>query len=175
MRARRSTTFQPLTVDRQSALRGLPLASFQARAAAYAIDISLVCVVCGAIEILHRLPEIRPDSTLHIDINPFHSWSLVTLALYFGLSTYWGHGQTLGKRLLRIRVVSLTHGHLSLWHSVERALGYGFSALELGFGFMQYFLHPNRQTLHDRIAETIVVAVPRKAAGEPPEIPPEIH
>jgi uncharacterized RDD family membrane protein YckC len=176
MRARRSSTFQPLAPDRQIALRDLPLASFRARLAAYAIDIFLVCVVCGSIEILLRLPEIRrPGSHVHIEVNPFHSWSLIVVALYFGLSTYFGHGQTLGKRLLRIRVVSLTHGHLSLWHSVERALGYGASALELGFGFFQYFIHPNRQTLHDRIAETIVVAVPRKAAGEPPEIPPEIH
>jgi uncharacterized RDD family membrane protein YckC len=44
-----------------------------------------------------------------------------------------------------------------MWHSVERALGYGASALEAGFGFLQYFIHPNRRTVHDRIAETIVV------------------
>jgi uncharacterized RDD family membrane protein YckC len=44
-----------------------------------------------------------------------------------------------------------------LWHAIERALGYGASALELGFGFLQYFIHPNKQTVHDRIAETIVV------------------
>jgi hypothetical protein len=51
----------------------------------------------------------------------------------------------------------LRHDRLSLWHCVERALGYGASALELGFGFFQYFIHPNRQTVHDRIAETIVI------------------
>ncbi len=58
---------------------------------------------------------------------------------------------------MRIRVVSIVHHDLSLWHCVERALGYGASALELGFGFLQYFIHPNRRTVHDRIAETIVV------------------
>ena len=41
--------------------------------------------------------------------------------------------------------------------SDKRALGYGASALEFGFGFIQYFIHPNRRTVHDRIAETIVV------------------
>jgi len=25
---------------------------------------------------------------------------------------------------------------------------------ELGLGFLQYFIHPNRRTVHDRIAET---------------------
>jgi uncharacterized RDD family membrane protein YckC len=166
MRAKRSRTFQPLTVDRQSALRDLPLASFRARLGAYAIDISLVCLVCGVIEVLRRLPELRnPHGNVHFDINPFHSWSFVVLALYSGLTTYLGHGQTLGKRLMRIRVVSLTHGHLSLWHSFERALGYGASFLEAGFGFMQYFIHPNRQTVHDRIAETIVVKEGKRGKG----------
>jgi uncharacterized RDD family membrane protein YckC len=59
--------------------------------------------------------------------------------------------------LLKIRVVSLAHEHISLWHAIERALGYGASTLELGFGFLQYFIHPNKQTVHDRIAETIVI------------------
>ncbi|HUE24899.1 MAG TPA: RDD family protein [Bryobacteraceae bacterium] len=69
---------------------------------------------------------------------------------------YW-QSKNPGQRLLRIRVVSLVHRRMSLWHSVERALGYGASVLELGFGFLQYFIHPNRRTVHDRIAETIVV------------------
>ena len=85
--------------------------------------------------------------------------------LYFGFVTYFGRGQTLGKWLFHIRVVSLVHGHLSLWHCLERALGYGASALEGGFGFVQFFIHPNRQTVHDRIAETIVVSCPRPSAG----------
>lgn len=77
--------------------------------------------------------------------------------LFFGLSFYWGCGRTIGKRLMKIRVVSLRQHELSLWHSIERALGQGASALELGFGFLQYFIHPNHQTVHDRIAETIAI------------------
>jgi uncharacterized RDD family membrane protein YckC len=34
--------------------------------------------------------------------------------------------------------------------------------LEFGFGFMQYFIHPNQRTVHDRIADTIVVYAPKK-------------
>jgi len=77
--------------------------------------------------------------------------------LFFAASLYLGKGRTIGKRIMRIRVLSLVHDRVSLWHSVERALGYGASALEAGFGFLQYFIHPNRRTVHDRIAETIVV------------------
>jgi hypothetical protein len=95
---------------------------------------------------------------LHIELKFFHNWySVAYLAMFFGLSLYWGHGRTPGKRLMKLRVISLHHDHLSLWTCIERALGYGASALELGFGFVQYFIHPNRQTVHDRIAETIVV------------------
>jgi uncharacterized RDD family membrane protein YckC len=67
------------------------------------------------------------------------------------------NGLTPGKRLLRIRIVSLAHPKITLWQAVERALGYGASMLEGGFGFLQYFIHHNRCCVHDRIAETIVI------------------
>jgi len=82
---------------------------------------------------------------------------IVIPVLYFGLLLWHGKGRTPGKRLMKIRVVSIVHRHLSLWHSVERALGYGAAALEGGFGFVQYFIHPYRRCVQDRIAETIVV------------------
>jgi len=46
---------------------------------------------------------------------------------------------------------------MTFFQSIERALGYGASFLEAGFGFIQFFINPNRRTVHDRIAETIVV------------------
>ena len=49
--------------------------------------------------------------------------------------------------------VSIFHHQMGFWHSIERALGYGASALE--FGFAQCFIHPNRRTVHERMAETI--------------------
>ena len=88
----------------------------------------------------------------------FENWySLIALVLYFGLATYLGNGKTLGKKFLKIRVVSLTHSKMTFFQSIERSLGYGASFLEGGFGFIQFFINPNRRTVHDRIAETIVV------------------
>ena len=77
--------------------------------------------------------------------------------LYFGILLWRGKGRTPGKRLMQIRVVSLMHRHITFWHSVERALGYGAAALEGGFGFVQFFIHPYRRCAQDRLAETIVV------------------
>ena len=36
-------------------------------------------------------------------------------------------------------------------------LGYGAATLEGGFGFLQFFIHPYRRCIQDRIAEPIVV------------------
>jgi uncharacterized RDD family membrane protein YckC len=83
--------------------------------------------------------------------------TVVVPILYCGVLLWAGKGRTPGKRLLKIRVVSLAHRHITFWHAVERALGYGAAALELGFGFVQYFIHPYRRCAQDRLAETIVV------------------
>ena len=77
--------------------------------------------------------------------------------MYFGLATFFWNGRTLGKRLFHIRVLPVDQDRLSLSRSVQRALAYSVSAAVLGLGFLQYFRHANRQTLHDRIVETIVV------------------
>ena len=77
--------------------------------------------------------------------------------LYFTLSFYFWKGQTIGKRIVRLRVISLYHEHLGLWHCFERSLGYYASTLEGGFGFIQAFWNPNRMALHDKIGETIVI------------------
>lgn len=85
------------------------------------------------------------------------SIDVLASTLYFGFFLWRGNGRTPGKRITRIRVVSLVHRHMTFWHSVERALGYGAAALEAGFGFFQFFLHPYRRCAQDRLAETIVV------------------
>jgi len=77
--------------------------------------------------------------------------------IYFTISYYYFKGQTIGKYFLRIKVLSLYHEHLGLWHCIERSLGYFASALEFGFGYIQAFWNPNRMTLHDKIGETIVI------------------
>lgn len=145
---------------RADALTGVPLATFGQRAAAFAIDFFLVIVTFAPIEWVRQyLVLLYGHQPINIRIEfDFHQWTnVIWMVVYFGLFVWKTNGLTPGKRLMRIRVVSLTHDRIGLWQATERALGYGASVLEGGFGFIQYFIHPNRCCVHDRIAETIVV------------------
>jgi uncharacterized RDD family membrane protein YckC len=145
-------------------LEGAELASFTSRAVAFLIDFVIAGVLFLAVlitttKLLNRFTRLGQNNQhVNIELNFFDNWySIVYLVLFFGLSLYLGNGRTIGKRIMGIRVVSLVHHRVGLWHSIERALGYGAPALEFGFGFVQYFVHPNRRTVHDRMAETIVI------------------
>jgi uncharacterized RDD family membrane protein YckC len=171
---RKPGVFNPHETARSESLAGVPLAAFGRRLAAYLIDMVLVFGTYGPamaalrfllFDVLGMHEELYRSA--HVQVR--FEFQLVTelawvlwMVLYFGLCVWRTNGLTLGKRLLRIRVVSLAHDRITLWQSVERALGYGASALEAGFGFLQYFLYPNHLCLHDRIAETIVIAEPAK-------------
>lgn len=155
---RGAEVFQPHPDHQVVALTGRRLAPFGRRAMAFILDFAIATTVfvllAGPLAALLD----RMGRRIQIHFGFFDNWySIVWLVLYFGLGHYWGNGRTIGKRIFKMRVVSLHHEHLSLWHAIERALGYGASALEAGFGFLQYYIHPYRQTVHDRIAETIVI------------------
>jgi uncharacterized RDD family membrane protein YckC len=178
--------YDPALSERRKRLEGAPLASFRRRALAFVLDLLIagalfLPLAIGALQLLYRVvpdegsliwkaiehvSEVtvkNGERNLNLRLGFFsNAVSVVWWVLYFGFSHYWGQGRTLGKRLAGIRVVSLDHERIGFWHSMERALAYGASALEAGFGFFQYFLDRNRRTVHDRIAETIVVREERK-------------
>jgi uncharacterized RDD family membrane protein YckC len=141
---------------REDEIDGLPLATFSRRAAGFGIDFVLVLV-------LRKWAGFIWDSYVphqwerHTLINFPHVIDVIVLVVYFCLAHYVGNGQTVGKRLMRTRAISLTHQRMTLWQSLERSLGYGASFLEGGFGFAQFFTQRNQQCAHDRLAETVVI------------------
>lgn len=78
-------------------------------------------------------------------------------SLYFTvLLTVW-RGQTVGKRLLGLRVLRLDGLPINWWSAFERAGGY-IAGLATGLlGFAQVFWDPNRQCIHDKIVGTVVI------------------
>jgi len=78
-------------------------------------------------------------------------------ALYTTVWMSTTNGQTLGKRLLGIRVVKLDGLRINWWIAFERAGGYAAGFATGLLGFAQVYWDPNRQAIHDRIAGTVVV------------------
>ncbi len=153
---------------RMQELDGIALADFRPRAAAFIADVvfalASVMVVVMIWGLAKWLIETGGDTSRHRVYNfNLHDeptrmvFELVVPVLYFGLSGYFWNGRSPGKRIFGIRVVSLVDERITLWQSIERALGYGAAALEFGFGFAQFVIHPFRRTAQDRLAETIVV------------------
>ena len=139
----------------QARLAGTPLASFRRRATAIVIDGLLVAIVLLLIGSSTAGEFAGANVSVSFELGGLAG--VLIVVLYFGLATFFGRGRTIGKRICGIRVVSLVHERLTLWHCMERTLGYSASSLEAGLGFLQYFNHANCQTVHDRIAGTIVV------------------
>jgi uncharacterized RDD family membrane protein YckC len=159
--------FIPNEIERLQALEGVRLANFRQRAFAFIIDLFicfflfLVTLFIAGIFLWYKATG-GSFTTYSFTFDIF-SWygklvlNILIPILYFGLSTYLSNGKTIGKKIMKIRVISLVNEKITLWNSIERSLGYGASIFELGIGFFQYFFHPNCRTSHDCLAETIVI------------------
>jgi hypothetical protein len=102
-------------------------------------------------------------------------WGIV----YFSLLPAWWNGQTLGKKLLKLRVVELTGRPLTVMRCLRRYGGYAAGMATGGLGFAQALWDANRQGIQDRVAHTVVIdlrvpaapAAPVTPLPEPPQNP----
>ncbi|HEX8831959.1 MAG TPA: RDD family protein, partial [Longimicrobium sp.] len=92
--------------------------------------------------------------------------------LYFTAFTALWKGQTPGKRLLGVRVVRLDGKPIGLWASFERFGGYAAGLVTGLLGFAQVFWDRNRQAIHDKISETVVIREREVPAAPQPAPPP---
>jgi RDD family protein len=81
------------------------------------------------------------------------------MAVYFTSFLALMRGQTPGKRLLRMRVVRLDAKPLTWWLCFERFGGYAASTSVGLLGFLQILWDRNRQGLHDKVVETVVIRI----------------
>jgi uncharacterized RDD family membrane protein YckC len=102
-------------------------------------------------------------------------WGIV----YFSLLPAWWNGQTLGKKLFKLRVVELTGRPLTVMRCLRRYGGYAAGMATGGLGFAQALWDANRQGIQDRVAHTVVIdlrvpaapAAPVTPLPEPPQNP----
>nr|WP_275658926.1 RDD family protein [Shewanella sp. Isolate11] len=78
-------------------------------------------------------------------------------AFYFTVFIAWFDGQTLGKKLLNIRVIKLDSSPITLWGAFGRYGGYGAGFATGLLGFMQILWDANRQAIQDKISATVVI------------------
>jgi hypothetical protein len=78
-------------------------------------------------------------------------------AMYFTAFLTMMSGRTPGKRLLGVRVIRLDGKPLGWWISFERFGGYAASFSVGLLGFFQILWDHNRQGLHDKACETVVI------------------
>lgn len=87
------------------------------------------------------------------------TYFLAFLPLYhIVLWSWWG--QTVGMMAVHIKVLSRTGGPVSLGRSALRLLGYAASLASLFLGIVIALFDGERRTLHDRLADTVVVELP---------------
>jgi hypothetical protein len=96
------------------------------------------------------------------DLGIGFGWS----AVYFTSFVALWRGYTPGKRLLGIRIVRLDGKPIGWWRAFERFGGYAASVSTGLLGFLQILWDRNRQALHDKAAETVVIRT--RGAGRAP-------
>jgi uncharacterized RDD family membrane protein YckC len=152
----------------------LTIAPFSRRILSFLLDVIIISTIYALLQLIFQrmgfeVKSIDVKSFTHVS---FESENLSKTAaliikcilislptLYFTLITFFLNGQSIGKMIFKIRVVSLYHEKIGFWHCLERSLGYVASTLEFGLGFLQAIWNKNRMTLHDKIAETIVIKI----------------
>lgn len=144
----------PQTDARAAAARFLP------RLVAFAIDLVVLTFMNGAVLLVALLAVAITGGAPGIDraklVEGLFTAGQIGLVLgYFGL-LHARAGQTVGKALLGLEVVSLDGRRLGLRQSLVRAAALLFSALPLGAGFFLAALPPKR-ALHDYLVGSRVI------------------
>jgi len=85
--------------------------------------------------------------------------SILNLIIAISYFTYYfgTTGQTPGKKLLKIKVVSIDGSPLTLSNGFRRYVGYMVSYFTLGVGFLWIIWDNDKQGFEDKIAKTYVV------------------
>ena len=145
----------------------LPIASSQRRITAFVIDdivVSSFFIIIFYTQLTELFSNISViDETALESINIFISKNILvvlSIKLIYHTVLVWQNGMTLGKYLMKIRVIELETGHTpSLQRSFLRASVRIPSELLFYLGFLMAFFVPLKQTLHDKLSNCVVIDV----------------
>jgi uncharacterized RDD family membrane protein YckC len=147
------------------------VAGFWRRAIASAVDLSLLAGAFALLDViaslllrrpLPRLRQLGPDYLLDVAVNgdAFALTGMIlfaALALLYFIVFHAALGQTVGKRLVGLRVIDGWGERPSLLRAAGRALAYVPSLVLVGLGFLWIAFDRDKRGLHDWLADTYVV------------------
>lgn len=84
------------------------------------------------------------------------AWFLVGMGYHWYYLTQ-NDGQTIGKRIMGVRVIKTDGSRLNTVDAIIRYLGYSVNSLIFALGWLWAFIDVNRQGWHDKLANTYVV------------------
>ncbi|MCW3999139.1 MAG: RDD family protein [Candidatus Bathyarchaeota archaeon] len=143
--------------DVQGKASSLPLASTRKRAAAYVIDFSLIAAICLAITII---PQLFSLSTAFLG-GEISTVLFITVGLLWLYSTLLEgfNGQSLGKRLLGLKVVRTDGKKMSYDHAAVRNFGKVLPLLPFDLLFGWQKKNPTFIRYFDKFAGTTVITL----------------
>ena len=146
------------------------IASTQKRLASFMIDDMVVAILLFSIfytplmEMINSLPALMTIEDLEIfkqNINKFASVNLpfiLLLKILYHTFFVWQNGTTLGKYIMKIRVIELERASTpTLSKALLRAIIRIISEVFFYLGFLLAFFTPLKQTLHDKLSSCVVV------------------
>jgi len=135
----------------------LQLASFSSRIIAFIIDELLVSLVLIFLLWDHITSSDGELENMLISVSGYVTQILILKFVYQGFFI-WYYGATIGKIFTKIRVIDYNHfGRVTLTKSLIRAGARILSEQIVFIGFLIGFFNDGKQTLHDKIARTLVV------------------
>jgi uncharacterized RDD family membrane protein YckC len=140
-------------------------AGFVSRFVAFFADaVVMAGLLRGTIWFLTAAGRAMRSVTHRVDLGAALATVIPLLAGVY-LVTFWrASGQTPGKWLMGLKVVSIDGRPLSIARAALRFVGYLASALPFYAGFF-WILGPERRAWHERLARTQVIYVPRAGAS----------
>jgi len=148
----------------------LPIATSQKRIAAFVIDDIMVALFLFVIfydqlmVIVSHLPSVLTAESIEAFKHEIRQFSVNNLLLILILKVLyhtvpvWQNGTTLGKYIMKIRVIDFNMGATpSLYQAFFRALLRIGSEAFFYLGFALAFMMPLKQTFHDKLSNCVVV------------------
>ena len=132
---------------------------FWERVGAYIIDVIILGVIGLVIGLfIGQSRTIYTDSSFYtVYFSTSNLISLVINWLYFAIQESSASQATIGKRALGLKVTSMNGGRISFGQASGRFFGKILSAIILLIGFLMMLWDDKKQTLHDKLAGTLVV------------------